>query len=479
MSVFRSLAFRLTLLYAGIFILSSCIAFIFFYVLVSQTILNRIDQDLEDKAGHFSAVLSVKGIAGVKHLAVMEARAAGEKKVFFRLLYPNGEVFASSHMAYWQKIEVAEDAVDQLVKEKKDIFKTVTILPDHQKIRVLYHLAGPGLLLQTGISTDSYDHFKAAFKKVFVLTMTIVVVLSALSGWFMSVKALSGVAEITETAERISGQTLSARVPESGTGDDLDFLAKTFNKMLDRIEHLVKSIVEMSDNIAHDLKSPITRIRGLAEITLMEKGGREEYQAMAASTIEEADTLLDMINTMLVISRTDAGEGEFFIEQTNLSALVSGACDLFLPVAQDRKIDFQYTIEENCTIMADRRMIQRAVSNLIDNALKYTPAGGGVKVGLAVKHRRQVHITIEDTGQGIDSQYLEKIFERFYRIDPVRGRSGTGLGLSLARAVIREHGGDIMVDSTPGQGSRFVIVLVSDRNDTCQLTRAPKGINRG
>lgn len=121
MSVFRSLAFRLTLLYAGIFILSSCIAFVFFYVLVSQTILNRIDQDLKDKAGHFSAVLSVKGIAGVKHLAVMEARAAGEKKIFFRLLYPGGEVFASSHMAYWQKIEVAQGAVDQLVKGQKNI----------------------------------------------------------------------------------------------------------------------------------------------------------------------------------------------------------------------------------------------------------------------------------------------------------------------------------------------------------------------
>ncbi|MFO7883844.1 MAG: ATP-binding protein [Desulfobacteraceae bacterium] len=479
MSVFRSLAFRLTLLYAGIFILSSCIAFVFFYVLVSQTILNRIDQDLKDKAGRFSAVLSVKGIAGVKHLAVMEARAAGEKKVFFRLLYPSGEVFASSHMAYWQKIEVAKGAVDQLVKGQKNIFETVSILPDHQKVRVLYHRAGPGLLLQTGLSMDSYDHFKAAFKKVFVFTMTIVVFLSAVSGWFMSVKALSGVAEITETAERISGQTLSARVPESGTGDDLDFLAKTFNKMLDRIEKLVKSIVEMSDNIAHDLKSPITRIRGLAEVTLTEKGGREDFKAMAASTIEEADTLLDMINTMLVISRTDAGEGEFFIEQTDLTALVSSACELFLPVAQDRKIDFQYTIEKNCTIMADRRMIQRAVSNLIDNALKYTPAGGNVTVELAVKHRRQVHITIKDTGQGIDPQYLEKIFERFYRIDPVRGSSGTGLGLSLARAVIREHGGDIMVDSTPGQGSRFIIVLFSDRDDTCQLTRAPKGIHRG
>ncbi|MEA2059570.1 MAG: HAMP domain-containing sensor histidine kinase [Thermodesulfobacteriota bacterium] len=211
----------------------------------------------------------------------------------------------------------------------------------------------------------------------------------------------------------------------------------------------------------------------------MEKGGREDFKAMAASTIEEADTLLDMINTMLVISRTDAGEGEFLIEQTDLTALVSSACELFLPVALDRKIDFQYTIEENCTIMADRRMIQRAVSNLIDNALKYTPAGGNVKVELAVKHRRRVDITVEDTGQGIDPQYLEKIFKRFYRIDPVRGSSGTGLGLSLARAVIREHGGDIMVDSTPGQGSRFVIVLFSDRDNTCWLTRAPKGINRG
>ena len=156
---FRTLAFRLTLWYAGIFTVSSCIAFIFFYFLVSQTILQRIDQDLLDKAGIFSAVLSVKGILGVKKLAVLEARAAGEKKIFFRLLYPDGEVFASSHMSYWQSIRVGQEAVKKLIKEKKEIFETIEIQPDNQKVRVLYHFAGPGVLLQTGLSMETYSHF--------------------------------------------------------------------------------------------------------------------------------------------------------------------------------------------------------------------------------------------------------------------------------------------------------------------------------
>jgi len=455
----RSLAFRLTLWYAGIFSLSSCIAFVFFYLLVSQTILQRIDQDLQDKAGTFSAVLSGKGIAGVKNLAVMEARAAGEKKIFFRLLYPDGEVFASSHMAYWQQIRVEKEAVDQLINNGGAIFKTVAIGPSDQKVRVLYHYAGRGVLLQTGLSMETYAHFFAAFKKVFGVTMAIVVFLSALFGWFMAVKALSGVARITETAEGISGQTLSARVPETGTNDELDCLARTFNKMLNRIERLVKSIVEMSDNIAHDLKSPITRIRGTAEITLLEKADVGEYQAMAASTIEEADRLLDMINTMLVISRTDAGAGDYSFEQTDISALVTSACDLFLPVAQDRQIDFQFTIDQEVKAQADKAMIQRAVSNLIDNALKYTPSGGRVSVAVKHKDRTGVFIEVSDTGRGIDPVDRERIFERFFRCDPARGQGGTGLGLSLARAVVREHGGDVMVKSTPGQGSLFVMTL--------------------
>ena len=456
--IFKSLAFRLTLWYGGIFSLSSCLAFILFYSLISQTILQRLDQDLMDKAGTFSAVLSVKGLSGVRNLAVLESRAAGEKKVFFRLLYSSGEVFASSHMSYWKSIQVSNEAILRLVSGEKRLFDTLKLPPHDQRVRVLYTFIGSGVILQTGLSMETYSHFFMIFQRVFVGAMSIVVVLSALFGWFMSKKALSGVGRVTLTAGRISGASLDARVPETGDHDEVDLLARTFNRMLDRIQALVTSIREMSDNIAHDLKSPLTRIRGLAEITLVQGKEKREFQNMAASTIEEVDRLLDMINTMLVISRTDAGEGGFRFESADLAALVRDACDLFMPVAEDRAIELTVDAPGVCDVMVDRGMIQRAIANLLDNAVKYTPSGGKVSVSLK-KREDHLEIRVRDTGVGIDPADRERIFERFFRVDPSRSEKGTGLGLSLARAVAGEHGGRISLETTPGGGTTFFLTL--------------------
>ncbi|MBF0201311.1 MAG: HAMP domain-containing protein [Desulfamplus sp.] len=464
--IFQTLAFRLTVWYAGIFTLSSCAVFLLFYFLVSQTILDRLDEDLLDKAGLFSAVFPVQGIPGLKRIAVLEARAAGEKKIFFRLLYLNGEVFASSYMDYWHNVKVDSNIVSGLIKTGKYHFKTLEIEPDRQRVRVLYHLSAPGVVLQTGISMDTYSGFLAAFKRIFGGSMAIVVILSAVCGGFMSRKALGGLGQITRTAREISGGTLSARVPEGRHQDELNELAKTFNSMLDRIELLVKNIREMSDNIAHDLRSPLTRIRGLAEVTLLHSGTHDEYEAMAASTIEEADRLLDMISTMLVISRTEAGVGGFQLEMVNISHILEDACRLFHAVAEDAGIDFTFTPEPDLLTRADRGMIQRAISNLIDNALKYTSPPGKIEVRACAKEDssgtgmgRVIEIKVMDTGQGISAEHIERVFDRFYRADPSRNRRGTGLGLSFARAVAREHRGDIGVQSTPGQGSIFTLTL--------------------
>ncbi len=457
---FKTLAFRLTLLYGGVFTLSSCLAFLLFYYLISQTILERMDRDLLDKAGAFSAIYSVQGINGMRDLAVLESRAAGEKKVFFRLLYATGEVFASSHMSYWGKIGVETGALNRLIRDGSPVFKTVELHPSAPEVRVLYAFSGAGVILQTGISMESYAHFFMTFKRVFAGAMAIVVFISALSGWFVSKRALSGVGRITDTAGRISGASLDARVPETGNRDELDHLAGTFNRMLDRIEHLVTSIREMSDNIAHDLKSPITRIRGLSEITLLDpETDRADFQTMAASTIEEADRLLDMINTMLVISRTDAGEDGFVFETVGISDLVLEACSLFSPVAEEKGIELVCRAEDNLSAVADKGMIQRAMANILDNAVKYTQKGGGVNVWVTAEDPRVIEIRVADSGKGVAAHDIERIFERFYRVDPSRSETGTGLGLSFARAVVRAHGGEVDVTSRPGEGSTFILRL--------------------
>ncbi len=456
--LFNTIAFRLTLWFAGIFTICSSVAFILFYFLADQTIQKQVDQELLDKASKFSTIIRRNGLIGARELAVVEAQAAGEKVIFFRLVYPTGEVFASSHMSYWKNVSVNQHAVQSLIVNKINLFETIDISSKHKKARILYSFVAPNAILQTGIVMDMSDTFLSAFKKVFMSAMGFIIIFSAVSGWLLIRKALSGVSKITDTAQNISGNNLEARVSGTGSKDELDRLALTFNSMLDRIEELVKSIREMSDNIAHDLKTPIARIRGFAELALIHEENFENYRTMASNTIEESDRLLDMINTMLVISKAEAGKGEFDFQQIDLSKMIQEACDLFEPLAEDKTISFDTSIESHIMITADIKMLQRAVSNLLDNAIKYTPSGGRVSVTVE-KPEENVAIKIKDTGIGIHAANFEKIFDRFYRADASRTTSGTGLGLSLARTIIRRHHGDITLKSDLKKGTTFKITL--------------------
>jgi signal transduction histidine kinase len=180
---------------------------------------------------------------------------------------------------------------------------------------------------------------------------------------------------------------------------------------------------------------------------------------MAANTIEEADRLLDMINTMLVISRTRAGEGDFHFVRLDLTRMIQAACDLFAPVAEDRNIVFSCDVPGRFEVKADVDMLQRAFSNLLDNAIKYTDPGGRIRVDLIRKTDSFLEIQVTDTGPGIPVELHERIFDRFFRAESSRTSPGSGLGLSFARAIAREHGGDIQVASRPGEGACFILTL--------------------
>lgn len=455
---FNTIAFRLTVWFTGIFSICSAVAFLLFYYLTTQTIQEQIDLELMDNASKFSTIIRRNGIIGASQLAVLEAQAAGEKSIFIRLLYPTGEVFASSHMSYWKDIRVNQDAIRGLMTTNLSHYETIILPATQKKARLLYTYVAPNVILQTGLVMSFADQFLSAFKRVFISAMGFILIFSAVSGWLLVRQTLSGVAVITRTAQNISGSNLADRVTGRGGKDELDLLVNTFNSMLDRIEELVKSIGEMSDNIAHDLRSPVTRIRGFAELSLTQNESMDNYRSMASNTIEESDRLLDMINTMLVISKAQAGAGDFEFKTVDLSSLLNNACDLYLPLAEDKQIKIQKQIADDISVKADRKMFQRAVSNLLDNAIKATPEKGRIEVTASIRDNR-VCLQFKDTGYGIDPRYHEKIFERFYRVESSRTSNGTGLGLSLVQTVVHRHAGTIKVSSSLDQGACFLITL--------------------
>lgn len=466
----RTLALRLTFWYGAIVILVSGVAFWLFYLMVTGLLEERSDLELLSEAGTFESILKAKGLDGVKRVMVLEAQAAGERKVFFRLLSLGGEAFSSSNMSYWEDIGVARSAIRELIEGQPHVFDTLLSHDRQHRVRVLYRMIGPGVIVQLGQAMEHAGRFIEAFRRIFVGTMTALGASALLIGWFMARKALGGVGEVTRTAMEITGGDLGRRVPVKRWGDEIERLAITFNGMLDRIEGLVTGIKEMSDNIAHDLKSPVTRIRGLAEVTLTTAGrGAEavgQYQGMAAGVIEECDNLLDMINTMLMISKTEAGAGKLELAPVDMGALVRGACELFEPVAEDKGVALSCRVPEGCTVMGDIRLLQRAIGNLLDNAVKYTPSGGFVDVFVAALDGRRLEVVVEDTGIGIQARDLPHVFERFYRCDPSRSLAGAGLGLSLVRTIALAHGGGVFVESEPGEGSVFILDLPFSGNMT-------------
>jgi heavy metal sensor kinase len=458
----RSLAFRLALLYAATCAILSIAAFLIFYQLMISNIHARTDNALAEELNECSSLLASEGVAPLREEIHRKAQSAGTGKVFLRLLTTEGKEIVSSDLGPWQGIGISGIALKRLA-QGRPVFETLTPPGWRHTARVIYGMAGPGMVLQIGRSLRDDEEILEDFRHVFRPAIAIVFTLAAFGGWLVARQALSGVREVTRTAIAISEGAMEKRVPLTGRGDEIDQLSRTFNHMLERIQSLITEMKEVTDNIAHDLKSPVTRIRGLAEVTLTTGRSLDEYQTMAASTVEECDRLLGMINTMLEISEFEAGVATLCIKAMDISTLIEEACDLFQPLAEDKGLAIKIKVPPQCFLSGDKSKLQRTLTNLLDNAIKYTPSGGTITVS-AEEGEKEVIISVHDTGIGISANDIPRIFDRFYRADESRTEPGAGLGLSLVLAIVQAHRGDIQVSSSPGAGSTFTIVFPREKS---------------
>jgi heavy metal sensor kinase len=453
-----TLAFRLTLWYAVIFTMSSFGAFLVFNLLITSGLRERTDKELLTEVSELSSHLAFGGLAAVELDIMHDAESSGVDRMFLRLLSPDGEALVSSNMSSWRNITISRPTLQLLTSGTSHVFETLDIPNRKHKVRILYGIVGPDKILQMGKSLEDDERFMEAFRERFVVLMAVLMAVGALIGWFMARRALLGVEEVTRTAEDISAGDIERRVPLKSRGTEIDSLATTFNDMLDRIHGLIHGMREMTDNIAHDLRSPITRIRGVAEMALTSDESMDEYENMAANTIEECDRLLEMIETMLDISELEAGAGNLAMAEVDMTRVVEEACELFQPPAEDKGVAVVVEVSTGALVYGDIQRLQRMVANLLDNAIKYTPPAGTVTVS-ADGDESMVFVEVKDTGIGISGENFCNIFERFYRCDPSRSDFGVGLGLSLVMAIARSHGGDVAVTSFPGKGSTFTVSL--------------------
>jgi signal transduction histidine kinase len=453
----NTLVFRLTLIYSLSIIVFSG-AFLGYRLHRDSNHYRNIDLGLLADAETTSKLLeSMKGADSEVITSFLDRETKNSYKLFVRIMGQNGKILASSDMSDLN-MDLSPTITKALTPSTGYTFNTLPLPDGEYTARIISYPIGPDRILQIGTSQEFLQQTIEKRWREFALVMTTLIVFSTFVGWFVAKCALSGVKEITRTAIRISGGDFSSRVPIKGRGEEIDRLATTFNNMVGKIEALIKGMKEITDNMAHDLRSPITRIRGAAEMTVTGSGNRQDYELMAGNIVEECDRLLEMINTMMDISEAEAGLSKLNMSQIDISLITEETCELFRPVAEDKNIRIVKNLASNTAIYADKQKLQRVVSNLLDNAIKYTPPGGTISVSVD-GNRDQVMVSVNDNGIGISRDDLPNIFKRFYRCDCSRSLPGNGLGLSWTRAVIQAHGGHISATSILNEKSTFTFTL--------------------
>ena len=454
----RTLAWRLTLWYAAVFAASSLLALSVAYLLIVALVRERTDDDLREDVEEIAELLEEEGLDGVEEQIRLDMHGDETEDEFIRLSSREGSLVLATDLDEFAGLPSPADSLLQSSAGAEPVLATLELPGREDSVRTASAAISADYVLEVGESIEDDDEFLAGLLGRLAAPAAGAVLFAMPIGWFMARRALRPVEAVTRTATEIAAGAIDRRVAVRGQGDELGRLAQAFNAMLDRIETLVSGMREMSDNLAHDLRSPLTRIRAAAEMSVSGERSDGARSALAATATEECDRLLEMIDTNLAITEIESGAARLSRIEIDLTQLAREACELFQTVAEDRKLELVAELPSRCTIFADRQRLQRAIANLIDNALKYTPATGRVTVVLS-DDGHQVRLTVTDNGVGISPAETTRIFERFYRADGSRSEPGNGLGLSLSLANARAHGGGISVESVPGRGSAFTLVL--------------------
>ena len=335
---------------------------------------------------------------------------------------------------------------------------------------------GPPFYVALGIPIQQNERVLRAFTLAYIAIIPTALILGCVLGWYMAGNALKPVKDVAQAAQRISGSNLSLRLPMRQADDELDYLILTFNRMIERLETSFQQMKQFSADVSHELRTPITAIRGQLEVALFTAKTTEQYREAMFNALQDIDRLSQIVRALLLLSQAETGQLVLQKVRLDLSEVIREIVDQFQIPAEEAGVHLTADLPNECFAAIDRVQIERMLTNLLSNALKFTPHGGNVRVGVRCLGER-VEVAVQDNGRGIAPEYLPHIFDRFYRV-PTTGTApgpdqGLGLGLSFVAWIVKAHNGTIDVTSTPGQGTRFLITLPCGPVPSEKLDPAP------
>lgn len=443
-SLFKVTAVRLSIIYTVIFGVLA-LGIVFYMTGATVNVLREQYQtSIDEEVTGLARIYRRGGVNSLVRTLDRRARAPGAN--LYVITNPQGEIIAGN-------VPKMQNRIMSKIGWTKRPFRYERFDDDsdkeHRAIARVLEVPN-GMRILVGRDVSEYEDVREIVRRGFNLALGTMVALGLLTWFFVGRRALKRIDQVSKSSQRIMGGDKSERLPITGTQDEFDRLSENLNHMLDQINELDDGVKQMSDNIAHDLKTPITRLRNKAEEAFSLENKPQEQQEKIADIIDDCDSIVKTFDALLMISRVESGSTVAKLERLKTANILSDVYELYEALVEDenKQLKLEVNLPDNLEIMGNRELLSQAISNLIDNAIKY---GGDVITLNAELQHNDLRIKVVDSGEGIAEEDRDRVIERFIRLDKSRNMSGNGLGLSLVKAISKMHKGSFkLTDSDQG-----------------------------
>ena len=457
--IFRTTPFRLTLLFLALFAAAASAFLAYIYVAAAGEATRRTDREIQQEMRSLTAAYDRAGLDAVNQSLI--ERAASERPFLYLLIGRDGKRISGS---------IEQSPVDAFDGPPAWTTFPVSDVEGGRAVRrpargLQERLRGGEILVVVADVGEDQAYVVNVVRALWGAG-ALVVILGLAGGVLVSRNVSRSMASLKEVVDAVRNGDLAARAPVRGARDEFDELAAGLNEMLDRLERSMAGHRHAGDAIAHDLRSPLTRLRARLEAAFLDvEAGRGDPEQALAQALEDTDGVLKTFAAVLAIARLQAAGAAPDPTVFDPAELAADMAELYQPLCEDKGVEFGSELVRGLAVRANREFLAQALANILDNAVKYTPAGGAIMLRVRRRSSGEVEASVTDTGPGVPAADRERVVERFVRLENSRNQPGAGLGLSLVAAVAEAHGGRLELDEGPGKlgelgpGLRVALVL--------------------